>query len=228
MAPCVGAAAAGAGVVPARTTCAVSSAVARAASVWVEPGTAVGDAEGAAEGAAVATTACGGVACAGVAGVGAGAAGPSPGHSITRRDTPATCSMRGFSAATGDARSKTMRRVSASGCPVRTARTMPVGTGSRRPAFAFEAGRSTTSRSGPFRLSVLYCPAPASWISARVPVLPWFTEMPVTSPAHRAQGAEASRPARARRSMVVEVPGLMPRIQAPSPHKCKAFSLNNP
>ena len=45
VAACVGAAAEGAGALPACTTCAVSSAVARAASVWVEPGAADGDAE---------------------------------------------------------------------------------------------------------------------------------------------------------------------------------------
>jgi len=122
-----------------------------------------------------------------------------------------------------------MRSVFASGWPVRTARTMPAGVGNRRPVFAFEAGRSTTSRSGPFSVRVLYWPAPASWISARVPVLPWATVTPVTSPAINVHGTSANTPARARRNVaVVGFPELMSRIQTPSAHECKAISLNNP
>ena len=128
-------------------TCAVSSAVARAAS---ERDCALS----AGVGAGVATGACG---C--TAGVTAGrlaaTAGPSPGHSITSFDSlPSRC-ICGRNGATDSARSKTTRKVPGTGCPVRTAVTTPCAAGIFRLRMALESGKSTTRRFGPARESVL-------------------------------------------------------------------------
>ena len=158
----------------------------------------------------------------------AAGAGPSPGHSRTSREPVAEGSMRGFSAATGEARSNTMRKVSAVGWPLRTDLTMPLPAGSFSPCAALEAGRSTTSRSGPAREMVLYSPLPSSWISARVPVAPVSTLTPRTSPA---ETGNAAAKASARPTVVLPkraIPMCMRRIQAPSTDKCNYFSLNNP
>ncbi|MNV25432.1 hypothetical protein D3C71_1165280 [compost metagenome] len=134
-------------------TDAVSKAVARAASlracaVW------------AAVGAGVCAGAAAGVEAAGVgkgvaAGVGAGAlatvvaAGASPGHSITKRDSSPCLIICGRNGATDSARSNTTRNVPGTGCPVRTAVTTPLGAGSLRLRIALESGKSTTRRFGP-------------------------------------------------------------------------------
>src|SRR5690606_23589776 len=106
---------------PACTTCAVSRAVARAASARASASlaavllaVAVAGAGLVVAGAVAAPVAAPAAPAAAVAGaaavaVAAGRAGPSPGHSITRRAPPGMDSVRTGRLATGSASSKTMR-----------------------------------------------------------------------------------------------------------------------
>ena len=191
-----------------RTTAVVSAAVACAAVVVEGIGSTVVSA-GAESGFATAT-------------------GFPPGHSRIKRAPVAEGSMRGFSRPTGLARSKTMRSVSGVGWPVRTDLITPAPAGSLRLRAAWDAGRSTTRRSGPASEMVLYSPLPSNWISTRVVVLPASRLTVRTSPAN----AGDTRPKASMTPTHFEpnegFPICMAQIQAPSLNKCNLFSLNNP
>ena len=183
------------------------------------------EAEAGATGSAVVATAA---ACGSAEAIGAGTV-PSPGQWIASRAPSAEGSTRSGNAFTGADSSKTMRRVPGTGWPVRTAATTPVGAGSFRLRAAWESGRSSTSRSGPARLRVLYWPAPCRSISARVPVAPCSSARERTSPAQAAPAnASAASTKPTLHDPIRAFPWRMAGIQSPHLRECKYFSFKNP
>ena len=125
-----------------------------------------------------------------VAGTDAGAA--SPGHSSTSTVPDAPVSRGVGIALTLPARSNTTRTVPGTGCPVRTALTMPAAAGSARPRARWLAGKSTASRSGLESGISRYSPALSRWSSARVPVAPVSMRNCLISEAFTWKQAEAT------------------------------------
>jgi hypothetical protein len=112
----------------------------------------------------------------------------SSGQTMTKREILPMFSTRGGNAATGPDKSKTIRTVPGTGCPVRTEWTTPATPGNTIPFCRVDSGKSTTSRSGFDSDKVLKLPAPCSRISAWVPAAPLLKLISCTSPANAEDG----------------------------------------